>query len=93
MVPLRFAAKKLGMERVVLKNGQMRIYLVGAENKAYYQSRAFGRVLEWIQGNPKDTHFKTVGDRNIIVIDRVATVSRALAIAQAMAGSPAGQGH
>ena len=93
VVPLRFAAKKLGMERVVLKNGQMRIYLVGAENKAYYQSRAFGRVLEWIQGNPKDTHFKTVGDRNIIVIDRVATVSRALAIAQAMAGSPAGQGH
>lgn len=84
VVPLRFAAKKLGIERVVLKNGQMRAYLVSAENKAYYQSRAFGRVLEWIQSNPKGTHFKTVGDRNLIVIDNVATVSAALAIAETM---------
>lgn len=84
VVPLRFAAKKLGIERVVLKNGQMRAYLVSAENKAYYQSRAFGRVLEWVQSNPKGTHFKTVGDRNLIVIDNVATVSVALAIAETM---------
>lgn len=84
VVPLRFAAKKLGIERVVLKNGQMRAYLVSAENKAYYQSRAFGRVLEWVQSNPKGTHFKTVGDRNLIVIDNVATVSAALAIAETM---------
>lgn len=84
VVPLRFAAKKLGIERVVLKNGQMRAYLVSAENKAYYQSRAFGRVLEWVQSNPKGTHFKTVGDRNLIVIDNVATVSSALAIAETM---------
>lgn len=84
VVPLRFAAKKLGIERVVLKNGQMRAYLVSADNKAYYQSRAFGRVLEWIQSNPKGTHFKTVGDRNLIVIDNVATVSAALAIAETM---------
>lgn len=84
VVPLRFAAKKLGIERVVLKNGQMRAYLVSAENKAYYQSRAFGRVLEWVQSNPKGTHFKTVGDRNLIVIDNVVTVSAALAIAETM---------
>lgn len=84
VVPLRFAAKKLGIERVVLKNGQMRAYLVSDENKAYYQSRAFGRVLEWVQSNPKGTHFKTVGDRNLIVIDNVATVSSALAIAETM---------
>lgn len=84
VVPLRFTAKKLGIERVVLKNGQMRAYLVSAENKAYYQSRAFGRVLEWVQSNPKGTHFKTVGDRNLIVIDNVATVSAALAIAETM---------
>ncbi len=84
VVLLRFAAKKLGMERVVLKNGQMRVYLVGAENKAYYQSRAFGRVLDWIQRNPKGTQFRTAGDRNIIVISDVTSVSRALDITEAM---------
>lgn len=80
VVPLRFEAKKAGIERLVLKTGQMRAYFVGAENKAYYQSRAFGRVLEWLQGNPRDTQFRKAGERNLIVIGNVATVSRALDI-------------
>lgn len=80
VVPLRFEAKKAGIERLVLKNGQMRAYFVGAENKAYYQSRAFGRVLEWLQGNPRDTQFRKAGERNLIVIGNVTTVSRALDI-------------
>lgn len=80
VVLLRFEAKKAGIERLVLKNGQMRAYFVGAENKAYYQSRAFGRVLEWLQGNPRDTQFRKAGERNLIVIGNVTTVSRALDI-------------
>lgn len=84
VVPLRFEAKKAGIERLVLKNGQMRAYFVGAENKAYYQSRAFGRVLEWLQGNPRDTQFRKAGERNLIVIGNVATVSRALDIMTAI---------
>ena len=84
VVPLRFEAKKAGIERLVLKNGQMRAYFVGAENKAYYQSRAFGRVLEWLQGNPRDTQFRKAGERNLIVIGNVTTVSRALDIMTAI---------
>lgn len=84
VVPLRFEAKKAGIERLVLKNGQMRAYFVGAENKAYYQSRAFGRVLEWLQGNPRDTQFRKAGERNLIVIGNVPTVSRALDIMTAI---------
>lgn len=84
VVLLRFEAKKAGIERLVLKNGQMRAYFVGAENKAYYQSRAFGRVLEWLQGNPRDTQFRKAGERNLIVIGNVTTVSRALDIMTAI---------
>ena len=45
VVPLRMAARRLGMERIVLKGGKMRVYFVGDDNKAYYSSPAFGKVL------------------------------------------------
>ena len=84
VVPLRFEAKKAGIERLVLKNGQMRAYFVGAENKAYYQSRAFGRVLEWLASNPRDVNFRKAGERNLLVFSGIATVSDALGVLAAI---------
>lgn len=84
VVPLRFEAKKAGIERLVLKNGQMRAYFVGAENKAYYQSRAFGRILEWLASNPRDVNFRKAGERNLLVFSGIATVSDALGVLAAI---------
>ncbi|MDE5839394.1 MAG: DEAD/DEAH box helicase, partial [Muribaculaceae bacterium] len=38
VVPLRIAAKRLGIERLTLKGGKMYVYFVGEENAAYYAS-------------------------------------------------------
>lgn len=84
VVPLRFEAKKAGIERLVLKNGQMRAYFVGEENKAYYQSRAFGRILEWLASNPRDVNFRKAGERNLLVFSGIATVSDALGVLAAI---------
>ena len=51
IVPLRSAAKQLGIEKLFLKQGNMYLYFVGEDNKAYYQSPAFGRVLQYMQLN------------------------------------------
>lgn len=87
VVPLRLAAKRLGIERLVLKGGKMRGYFVGADNKAYYNSSAFGRVLSYLQKNPRRTNLKEINGRNLIVIDNVPTVDEALAILSAMGSS------
>lgn len=80
IVPLRIAARRLGIERLVLKGGKMRTYFVSQENKAYYDSKAFTKVLNFVQKYPHKCQFKVANNRNLIVFDNVASVSAALEI-------------
>ena len=91
IVPLRMAAKRLGIERVVLKNGKMRLYFVSDDNKAYYNSTAFGRVLAFIQSHPQICEFKDVtvngNVTHAVIINRIDSVSDALATLTEMESS------
>ena len=80
VVPLRMLAKRLGVERLILKGGKMYLYFVGDDNKAYYQSPAFGRMLAWFQLDPRRTKLREINDRRSFLIDEVPTVSEALSI-------------
>lgn len=80
VVPLRDAARRLGIERLVLKGGNMRAYFVGDENKTYYQSSAFGKVLDWMQNNFKLCSLKEIAGRRLMIVEKVESVSRALEI-------------
>lgn len=82
IVPLRMGAKRLGIERIVLKNGNMRLYFVSDDNRAYYNSPAFGRVLAYIQANPQRCEFKDIKSNGMVthavIINKVKSVSEAL---------------
>jgi transcription-repair coupling factor (superfamily II helicase) len=80
IVPLRRTARTLGIEKVALKQGKMYVYFVGQSNVAYYQSRAFGRILTFAQSNPRRCHIREVNGRRSFLIDDVATVTDALDI-------------
>lgn len=80
VVPMRLAAKRLGIERLTLKGGKMYAYFVGDDNRAYYQSPAFGRMLAWLQLEPMRTHLREKNGKRSFLIDEVATVSEALSI-------------
>ncbi len=82
VVPLRMAAKRLGIERLTLKGGKMYVYFVGEENAAYYGSTAFGRLLAWLQLDPKRTKLRDVNGKRSFLISDVPTVSEALSILQ-----------
>ncbi len=84
VVPLRMSARRLGIERLALKGGKMRIYFVGDDNKAYYQSNAFGKVLSFIQRHPERCEIRQPNGKRMILIDRVPTVSEALSILREM---------
>lgn len=84
VVPMRLAARRLGIERLVLKGGKMRIFFVGDDNKAYYGSKAFGRVLSFLQANPARCAIREVKGKRSFVIDRVATVKEALDVLSSM---------
>lgn len=77
VVPLRLSAQRLGIERLVLKDGKMRLYFVGDDNKAYYQSDAFGHVVAYLQKYPIRCEIKTPNGRRAIIVNKVDSVSEA----------------
>ncbi len=80
VVPLRSAAKRLGIERLTLKGGKMYVYFTGDDNQAYYNSAAFGRVLSYVQLHPKRCELRKKLGKNSILINGVEGVSEALDI-------------
>ena len=80
VVPMRMAARRLGIERLALKGGKMRVYFVGDDNKAYYQSQAFGRVLWYVQHFPMRCEIRDVKGKRSILISGISTVSDALRV-------------
>lgn len=77
---LRRAARKLGIEKIVLKQGRMYTFFVDESNKAYYQSPMFGRLLNYLQQNPQRTEIRQRNNRRNFAIEKVPTVSEALNI-------------
>lgn len=77
---LRRTARRLGIEKVALKQGSMYIYFVDESNKAYYQSPMFGRLLTYLQQNPQRVNIRQRDGRRSFSITKVATATEALSI-------------
>ncbi len=77
---LRRMARRLGIEKVALKQGTMYIYFVDESNRAYYQSPMFGRILHFMQENPRRCRIRDVNGRRSFAIADVASVEDATAI-------------
>ncbi len=84
VVNLRRVAKELGFEKVSLKQGKMYLYFVGDEHKAYYQSEIFGRVLNYLQQNPRRCKLRELGGRRSMMVQSVSTVLEAVQILKEM---------
>ena len=70
----------LGIERLILKGGRMYLYFVSDENKAYYESPAFGRILAWLQSDPARVKIREVNGKRSFLVESVPAVSEALDI-------------
>ena len=80
IVPLRRTARRLGIEKLVIRQHSMHLFLVGEENKAYYQSPAFGRILNYVYSNPKRCDLRQKNGRRSVVIGNIPSVSSALSV-------------
>ena len=78
VVNLRRVARTLGFEKVSLKQGRMYLYFVGDEHTAYYQSPAFGRVLNYMQHHPRQCKLREVNSRRSMVVENITDVLTAV---------------
>ena len=77
---LRRLARRLGIEKVALKQGAMYLYFVGDNNVAYYQSPMFGRLVRYLQNNASRVRIRQNGERRSFAVAHVPTVEEAVAI-------------
>lgn len=89
---LRRLARRLGIEKVNLKQEMMYIYFVDESNRAYYQSAMFGKLISYLQANPRRVKPRQNGDKRSFAISSVKTVEEAVGILEevlAMDAAPA----
>lgn len=80
VVPLRRLGKRLGVEKITLRQGQMRLQLVSNPQSAYYKSCIFGHLIDYIGGHARHCNLKEIGGRRIVIITDVKTVGEAVCL-------------
>jgi transcription-repair coupling factor (superfamily II helicase) len=85
VVPLRVYGKQLGIEKIMLKQGHMYLYFVSNTNSPYFQSEAFGKILNYVSNHPRQCNFREANEKRSVVISPVASVGDALSICRAIA--------
>ena len=79
VVALRRIGKRLGCEKLVLKQGRMQMQFVSNPDSAYYKSRAFDKVLAYISANTRRCTLKEVKGKRSMVVSGINSVGDAVA--------------
>ncbi|MDU1891253.1 MAG: transcription-repair coupling factor [Dysgonomonas sp.] len=77
VVRLRSLAKTLGIEKVVLKSGRMSLFLISNPESPYYQSKAFDKLLTYIQKYPRSCELKERNGKRSVSIQHIPNVETA----------------
>lgn len=77
---IRWIAKKIGFERIILKNGKLRCYFLDNPKSPYYDSPYFPKVMAHIQNAKKKCVMKQSGNSLILVYDNIKTMRETQAI-------------
>ncbi|MCM1079212.1 MAG: transcription-repair coupling factor [Bacteroidales bacterium] len=86
VVMLRRLGKRLGCEKIVLKQKLMQLHLLRDQSSPYYKTTAFGCLIGYATSNPRRCQFKSVNGSPRIVISNIPTVGDALKILSAIMG-------
>jgi transcription-repair coupling factor (superfamily II helicase) len=82
IVPLRRLAKQLGVERLILKAGRMSLYFVSNPDSPFYQSVAFGKVIDYMGHHARQCNLREVNGKRSMLVQHVDRVETAVAILQ-----------
>ena len=79
VVSLRRAGRRLGCEKIMMKQKQMILYYPGNAMSPYFQSKAFGKMIEYMTANLERCILRETPKRSMVIKD-VKSVSEAAQI-------------
>ena len=87
-VRIKWLAKKLGLEKIILKKKRMIGYYVSNQQSPFYQTEDFTNMLKYVQQNSKSCVMKEKQTKNglrlLITFIHIDTVSKALSVLKAV---------
>ena len=85
-VRIKWLAKELGLEKIILKQKRMIGYFVANQQSDFYQTEAFSRMLKYVQQNGKSCVMKEKETKNglrlLITFIKIDSVKTALGVLQ-----------
>ncbi len=85
-VRIKWIAAQIGIEKIILKQGKMIGYFIADQQSAFYQTKTFNKVLQFVQTHPHQCVMKEKKTRNglrlLLTFSKITTVDRALEVLQ-----------
>lgn len=83
-VRVKWLATKMGLEKVVMKQGKLIGYFITDQKSGFYQSNGFTKILQYIQSHTGACKMKEKQTRNglrlLLTFENIKTVKQALAV-------------
>lgn len=77
---LQWLGKAIGLERISLKKQVLRGYFVSNQQSPYFETEAFGRVLQFVQANPRVCNMKEIKNTLRIAFEGIQNMEQAIAL-------------
>ena len=84
VVLLRRLGKRLGCEKIILKQGIMNMQFVSNNDSPYYRSSTFGQIINYVTMNVRRCELRETRGKRLIHVKEVASVTDAVAILKAI---------
>jgi transcription-repair coupling factor (superfamily II helicase) len=81
VVQIRMAGKRLGLEKIIVKNGILISFFISNPMSSYYKSEVFAKILDKISGSGNRYELKQGTDEKLkIVVRNVDSLQKALSV-------------
>lgn len=84
MVILRREAQQVGIEKIYLKGGRMKLFFVETDKKTFYQSDIFGNILTYINSTIFKCRMQEENHRMVIIVENIKEIETALTFIKGM---------
>ena len=85
-VRIKWIATRIGLEKLIMKQGKMIGYFISDQNSNFYQSQRFIKVMQFVQHNGNICKLKEKDTKNglrlLLTFDNVKSVNKALELMQ-----------
>lgn len=87
-VKIKWAAQKLGIKKIILKNKRMMAYFISDPKSAYYESEAFTKILNFIKQNKNFCVLKEQptkeGKKLLLTFIKIHSIQKALEVLESI---------